>query len=57
MLSSECRFSKRSSGMIGQMRKQSSATWWAKASVPLSVELRQATPPPGPRPPSWQRQR
>ena len=45
---------KNSHGMIGQIQSESSTVWWAKASAPLAVELKCATPPPGPRPAEWE---
>ena len=48
-------YSKKSShGMIGQVPSESSTVWWAKASAPLALELKSATPPPGPRPGEWE---
>jgi hypothetical protein len=48
---------KNSHGMIGQLAAQSSNVWWAKATAPLSVELKCPTPPPGRRPAEWERER
>eukprot|EP01043_Picozoa_sp_COSAG02_P043997 COSAG02_NODE_3881_length_6092_cov_50.388954_2_plen_1221_part_00 len=48
---------KNSRGNIGQIPVHASSVWWEKATAPLAVELKCATPPPGRTPAEWERSR